>query len=50
MNTDSQKQPGEILATLDGILCDLKAVYKDFHSHPELPMQENRTAHIAADF
>ncbi len=28
---------------------DLESVYKDIHSHPELSMQESRTAAIAAD-
>lgn len=31
------------------MLPDLESVYKDIHSHPELSMQEKRTAHIAAD-
>ncbi|KRQ02018.1 M20 family metallopeptidase [Bradyrhizobium manausense] len=37
------------LQTLDGMLPDLEAVYKDVHSHPELSMQETRTAGLAAD-
>src|SRR5689334_23636259 len=32
----------------DGLLADLEAVYKDIHAHPELSMQERRTASIAA--
>jgi len=38
-------------ATLGGLgklLADLQTVYTDIHSHPELSMQENRTAGIAA--
>lgn len=31
------------------LLPDLESVYKDIHSHPELSMEENRTAGIAAD-
>ena len=40
--------PG-MLANLGGLLPDLEAVYQDLHAHPELPMQETRTAGIAAD-
>ncbi|HZY72855.1 MAG TPA: M20 family metallopeptidase [Edaphobacter sp.] len=43
------KQPTQILQSLDAMLSDLEAVYKDIHSHPELSMQEARTAGIAAD-
>src|ERR1051326_6690090 len=34
---------------LDGLLPDVEALYKDVPSHPELSMQETRTAGIAAD-
>src|SRR5215469_13566844 len=34
---------------LDGMLPDLEVLYKDVHSHPELSMQESRTAGLAAD-
>lgn len=37
------------LHNLDGMLPDLEALYKDVHSHPELSMQETRTAGLAAD-
>ncbi len=37
------------LRNLDGLLPDLEALYKDLHSHPELSMQEMRTAGLAAD-
>ncbi len=37
------------LANLDGLLRDLQTLYTDIHAHPELSMQENRTAGIAAD-
>jgi hippurate hydrolase len=37
------------LRNLDGLLPDLEALYKDVHSHPELSMQETRTAALAAD-
>jgi amidohydrolase len=38
-----------ILRKLDSELPDLEALYKDVHSHPELSMQETRTAGLAAD-
>jgi len=38
-----------VLHNLDGMLPDLEALYKDVHSHPELSMQETRTAALAAD-
>jgi len=37
------------LQHLDSLLPDLEALYKDVHSHPELSMQETRTAALAAD-
>jgi len=42
------KQPTEILAHLDQMLPKLETAYKDIHAHPELSMQEIRTAGIAA--
>ena len=44
-----EKQPTKILADLDKILPELEAAYKDIHAHPELSMQETRTAGIAAN-
>jgi hippurate hydrolase len=38
-----------VLSNLDKLLPDLETLYKDVHSHPELSMQETRTADIAAD-
>src|SRR6059058_4280831 len=38
-----------VLKTLDRLLPDLEALYKHVHSHPELSMQETRTAGVAAD-
>src|SRR6476661_4186216 len=38
-----------ILAGLQGALGSLEALYKDVHSHPELSMQETRTAGLAAE-
>ena len=40
---------GGILSNLRSLLPDFENVYKDLHSHPELSMQENRTAGIAAE-
>ena len=34
---------------LEKLLPELEALYKDVHSHPELSMQETRTAALAAD-
>ncbi|HET7103490.1 MAG TPA: M20 family metallopeptidase [Terracidiphilus sp.] len=48
MSPNSTQQPANILASLDRLLPDLESLYKDVHSHPELSMQETRTANIAA--
>lgn len=45
----SEKNLTLLLANLAAALPELEAVYKDIHSHPELSMQETRTAGIAAD-
>lgn len=37
-------------APLDRLLPELEGIYKDLHRHPELSMQEHRTAGIAADY
>jgi hippurate hydrolase len=37
------------LVNLGRLLPDLQTLYTDIHAHPELSMQENRTAGIAAD-
>src|SRR3954454_23598165 len=37
------------LAGLDGIMAGLEALYRDVHAHPELSMQERRTAAKAAE-
>jgi amidohydrolase len=45
-----KSSPSEpILASLHGLLPELEAIYKDIHSHPELSMQEVRTAGVVAD-
>lgn len=38
-----------VLSNLNKLLPELETLYKDVHSHPELSMQETRTAGIAAD-
>ena len=40
---------GSVLGGLDGIVGDLEAFYRDLHAHPELSLQEHRTAEKAAD-
>jgi len=49
MSPETQPQSASLLANLSTELPDLESVYKDIHSHPELSMQENRTAGIAAE-
>src|SRR5579859_2469348 len=46
----SSNKPTEILASLATLLPDLEAVYRDIHAHPELSMQETRTARVAANY
>jgi metal-dependent amidase/aminoacylase/carboxypeptidase family protein len=42
--------PASVLETrIQGLLPELKRVYTDIHAHPELSMQETRTARIAGD-
>jgi amidohydrolase len=38
------------LAPSDALTSELENIYKDIHANPELSMQENRTAKIAADW
>ena len=47
--SEKAQQAKDVLANLGTLLPDLESVYKDIHSHPELSMQEKRTAGIAAD-
>ena len=49
MSENAKQQAEKVLANLGMLLPDLESVYKDIHSHPELSMQEKRTAGIAAD-
>lgn len=41
------KRLDSLLANLEALLPALEAAYKDIHAHPELSMQETRTARIA---
>ncbi len=49
MNEAVSKGSASVLANVGELLPDLESVYKDIHAHPELSMQETRTAGIAAD-
>jgi hippurate hydrolase len=48
MKRPQEDSSDSLLHNLDGLLPDLEALYKDVHSHPELSMQETRTAGLAA--
>lgn len=48
MSPDIEPNSANALAGLDALIPDLESLYKDLHSHPELSMQEKRTAEIAA--
>lgn len=47
--SDTPTSARVVLTSLGQLLPDLEALYKDLHAHPELSMQEVRTAHIAAE-
>jgi hippurate hydrolase len=49
MSNTQASSSDTVLRNLDDLLPDLEALYKDVHSHPELSMQEVRTAGLAAD-
>src|SRR5438105_4642093 len=42
--SDKAQHAQNVLANPGTLLPDLESVYKDIHSHPELSMEENRTA------
>ena len=48
MSTSEKGSTNQILQGLHRLLPDLEALYKDIHSHPELSMEEIRTAGLAA--
>lgn len=45
---ESARGTDHLSSSLKGLLPELETLYKDIHSHPELSMQETRTAGIAA--
>jgi amidohydrolase len=45
----SPNQAHPVLAKLPGLLPELETLYTDLHAHPELSMQETRTAGLAAE-
>jgi amidohydrolase len=49
MNTKPTNSSDPALRDFGAVLADLEALYKDIHSHPELSMQESRTAGLAAE-
>ena len=49
MSPQTSTRADAALADLGRLLPDLQTLYTDIHAHPELSMQENRTAGIAAD-
>src|SRR5437868_11221136 len=49
MTTKTTSSSNPALTTLHALLPDLEALYRDVHAHPELSMQETRTAGLAAD-
>lgn len=49
MEASESRSSHDVLRSLDRLLPDLEALYKDLHAHPELSMEETRTAGIAAD-
>ena len=49
MSTTESDAPVSILRGLAPLVPDLERFYKDVHAHPELSMQETRTAGLAAD-
>src|SRR3989440_6340612 len=48
MDTSLPDPSSTLLANLPSLLPKLEALYRDVHAHPELSMQENRTADLAA--
>ena len=49
MNPKTSTPADAVLAGLDQLRSDLETLYTDIHAHPELSMQESRTANIAAE-
>ena len=49
MNASNSNVAAPVLKGLASLIPNLEALYKDVHAHPELSMQETRTAGLAAD-
>jgi hippurate hydrolase len=49
MSTTKASASDPVLKGLDSLIADLEKIYKDVHAHPELSMQEKRTAALAAE-
>ena len=49
MSSTTSTPADATLANLERLLPDLQSLYTDLHAHPELSMQETRTAGIAAE-
>jgi amidohydrolase len=49
MNTKEKSSSDPALARLPGLLPELETLYTDVHAHPELSMQETRTAGLVAE-
>lgn len=49
MRTTASAPIDSTLSDLESLLPGLQALYEDIHTHPELSMQETRTAGLAAD-
>jgi hypothetical protein len=45
----SSTQSNPVLTRLSGLVPELERLYTDLHAHPELSMQETRTAGLAAE-
>ncbi|HLI58494.1 MAG TPA: M20 family metallopeptidase [Solirubrobacteraceae bacterium] len=45
----SESASGTVVQGLEDVIDELESLYRDVHSHPELSMQETRTAAIAAE-
>src|SRR6187551_3670731 len=51
MTTDQIKAfNAKLDSALEAMLPEMEEIYKDIHQHPELSMQEKRTAQIAANY
>lgn len=46
---NTRSAASSVLAGIGGLMPDIQALYQDIHAHPELSMQETRTAGIAAE-